>query len=337
MSLAGIVVLAATISPTPGWAAAEAANAPQPLRAHVVAIPTSLKGEQITSATLSGGGLLALGTAAGHLSILDQNLRAWRGGWEASAGSSKILRLAFSQDGTAIAGATSDALVVWRLDDRSVIKIPVKGRSPTAIALSSGGRFLAVTEFGISLFDVSSQRLVREFEQESADGGNGVYESVAFVPDATVVAAASLESIDAWDIKSGKRVQHWSCKCNVDGVALSVDAAMAVVGTADAHALLWELASGKVAKEKTMSAIEGDHTYGTAVDRAGALVAAGTASGWVVVWDTRSGVIIARAHPTSQPVIYVTSSDDGQLLLIEGQKAEYVIGSYDRWLMTLKP
>jgi WD40 repeat protein len=331
---ASLCLMGAIVSANSGSAAAEDAKARQPLGLQIIAIPSSIKGEEITSATLSGSGLLALGTAAGHLSIVDRNLRAWRGGWERRADPSAILGIAFSPDEAAIAAVTSDALVVWRLDDRTVVNIPVEV-SPSAMALSPGGRWLAVTHSGVSVFDVSSQRLVREFEQDLDDGGAGDYEAVAFTPDAAVVAAASDENIDAWDIESGEKVQHWSCQCGASGVAFSADAALAVVGTTDAHALLWELASGQILKDKTMSTLEGDRVYGAAVSLKGTLVAAGTASGSVVVWDTGSGVIVARAEPSNQPISRITSSDDGQMLLVEGQKAEYVRGSYDRWIMTL--
>jgi WD40 repeat protein len=166
-------------------------------------------------------------------------------------------------------------------------------------------------------------------------GGVGVYEDVAFAPDGGVVAAASLDSIDAWNIESGKRVRHWSCECGMDGVALSRDAALGVVGTADAHALLWEMASGKVVKDKTISTVEGDHVYGAAIGLKGALVAAGTANGSLVVWNTGTGVIIARANPSGRPITGVLSTDDGQVLLVEGQQADYVRGRHDHWLMRL--
>jgi len=328
---ASVCLMGAIVSPKSGSAAD--ATARQPLGLKIIAIPASIKGEEVTSATLSGSGLLALGTAAGHLSIVDRNLQAWRGGWERSAGSSAIDGLAFSQDEAAIAGVTGDALVVWRLDDQTAVKIPHKGSFP-AIALSRGGRLVAVGDFGVSVFDVSSRRLVREWGQDPAPGGTDVYEDVAFAPDAGVVAAANLDSIDAWNIESGKRVRHWLGD-GMDGVTLSRDAALGVVGTEDAHVLLWELASGKVVKDKTMSTVEGDHVYGTAIGLKGALVAAGTASGSLVVWDTVTGVIVARANPSGRPITGVVSSDDGQVLLVEGQQADYVRGRHDLWLMRL--
>ncbi|MFK4522181.1 WD40 repeat protein [Bradyrhizobium japonicum] len=307
-----------------------------PLGLQIKAIPSAIKGDQITSATLSGSGLLALGTASGKLSILDRKLRPWGGEWKRSADSSAIFRVSFSQDEAAIAGATLGAVFIWRLNDPTVVKmeIPLK-EAPPAMALSPGGRWLALANFDVFVFDVAGRRFVRKFEQDMKGGGISEYGHMAFSLDASVVVAASGDSIDAWNIESGKRVLNWSCNCGADGVTFSRDAALAVFGTGDARAVLVDLASETVLKYKSMSILEGDHVYGTAVSLKGTLVAAGTAGGAVVVWDTVSGVIIARAQPSGQPITRITSSDDGQLLLVEGQKAEYVRGSYDRWLMTL--
>jgi WD40 repeat protein len=313
---------------------ADTEKARQPFRIQNIEIPSSIRGEKVTSATLSGNGLLALGTAGGRVSIVDRNLRPWRGGWERSAAPSEISRLAFSYDGVALAAVTNEAVLVWRLDDQKVAKIPVK-KSPSAMALSSGGRWLAVAHFDISVFDVLGQRLVHQFKQEDQEGGNDVYDALAFTPDAAIVVAASVSITDAWNVESGKKVQHWSCECDANGVAFSSDAALAALGTGDAHALLWDVASAKLLKDKTVSVVAGDHVYGTAVSLKGTLVFAGTASGSLVIWDTRSGVIVARAELSGQPLVQVKSSDDGQILLVERQKAEYVRGSYDRWLITL--
>lgn len=333
---AGLCLLEATAPTNLGSAAAGEATAQQPLNPQLIALPSSIRGEEITSVTMSTSGLFALATAAGRLSIVDRDLRAWRGGWERSADSSPILRIAFSQDGAAIAGITKDAVFVWHVDDPAVTKMPIKVDPFSAMALSSGGRWLAVADFAVSVFDVSSHRLVRKFEQVPDEGGNSTYDDVAFTLDAPVVAAASVDNIDAWNIETGKRVQHWSCKCGADGVAFARDPMLAVVGTADAHALLWELASANVLKDKTMSVIDGDHVYGTTAILKGTLVAAGTASGWVVLWDTRSDTIVARVEaPTHQPITRITSSGDGEVLLVEGQKVEYVRGSYDRWRLML--
>jgi WD40 repeat protein len=315
------------------WASADSVRA-QILNLTITPLPSSIGGEKITSAEISGSGLLAFGTKTGRVLIFDRTLHAWHGGWKQSAGSSEILGIAFSQDEAAIAALNSDEVTVWRFDDPTPVKVPVEG-SVTAMALSSGGRLLALAHFDVSVIDVSSQRLVRQFEQQVAEGGSGTYEDVAFSSNSLVVAAASFDNIDQWHIESGKKVQHWECKCGADGVSLSANASLAAVGTTDAHALLWKQRIGEEVLDKTVSSVEGDHVYGIAVNPTGTLVAAGTASGSVVVWDVASDMIVARAAPTNQPIIRVTSSDDGQTLLVVGQKAESSQLDYDRWLVTL--
>src|SRR5439155_6944874 len=110
-------------------------------------------------------------------------------------------------DGVALAAVTNEAVLVWRLDDQKIAKIPVK-ESPSAMALSAGGRWLAVANFDIFVFDVLGQRLVHQFEQEMQEGGIGEYDALAFTPNAAIVVAASGSITDAWNVDSGKKVQH---------------------------------------------------------------------------------------------------------------------------------
>ena len=333
---ASLWAMEAIVLSSSGSEGTETEQARRPPSIQATPVPSSIHGEKVTSATLSGNGLLALGTARGRVSIVDRNLRAWSDGWERRAGpSEKIFSLAFSSDGVALAGTTNEARLVWRLDDQKVTKIPVKVDPFAPMALSPGGRWLAVASFNISVFDVLEQRPFRQFEEEMQEGGIGAYEALAFTPTAAVVVAASFESTDAWDVKSGKRVQPCSCGCGVNGVAFSRTAALVAFGTDDAHALLWDVASAKLLKDKTISVETGDHVYGTAVNLNGTLVAAGTASGSVVVWDTSSGVVVSRARLSAHPISRVTASDDGRILLVEGQKDPYERGNYDRWLITL--
>jgi hypothetical protein len=84
-----------------------------------------------------------------------------------------------------------------------------------------------------------------------------------------------------------------------------------------------------------MSVLDGDLVYGTAVSLNGTFVAAGTASGSVVVWNTVSGTIVGRAQLSDRPITGLASSDDGQILVAEGQKGDYMSDGHVRWLMTL--
>jgi WD40 repeat protein len=301
----------------------------------VLAIPSTLAGAKVTAAALRRDGLLALGTAQGRVVIVDRTLRGWRGGWERSAGPAAIAGLAFSPDGVAMAGVIAKSVLVWRLDDQTVATLPGSEEPPSAMALGPGGRRLAVANLEVSVLDVADQHLVRRFEQEMQDEGNDVYDALAFSPDGGIIAAAGVNTTDTWNLDTGRKLQHWSCQCDAAGVSFSRDATLAAVGTTEAHLLLWDVAAAKRVKEKTISALAGDHVYGTAINLKGTLVAAGTASGEVVVWDTTSGAIIGRTSLSGQPVSRITATDDGQLLLVEVQKLEYERWNYDRWLVTV--
>jgi WD40 repeat protein len=307
------------------------------LRLAIQTIPSSSGGDAVTAAGLSGEGLLALATSDGHVSIVDGALEPWQGGWERRAGTSPVSHLAFSPDGSALAAATSGALLVWRVDTQEETSIPIEG-VPSAIALSSEGRLLAATSFDILVFDVAAERLVTTFAQDVVTGGIGEYQSVAFSPDSQTVVAASLDGIDAWDLGTRERTRpSLPCACGADGSALTRDARLATFGTTDAHVLLWNVDSATLLADETVSAEPGDHVYGNAASLDGQYVLAGTASGRIVVWEPGTDVRIDQVRPSGQPIVRAEASDDGRVFLVEGQKADLDAepGERDRWLITI--
>ena len=298
-------------------------------------LPSVLDGQVVTAAGLSGGGLVALGTADGRVSMTDESLQPWRGGWERRAGGAPITHLAFSLDGTALAAATDGSFWVWRLDTEEENVIPATG-VPSAFALSADGRLLAATSFDIYVFDVAAGSLVASFVQEVPEGGAGEYEAVAFTPDSGTVVAASLAGIDAWSLETRTRAQP-SCECPGGGSTLSRDAALATFGTGDAHVLLWDVASAKLVADETISVVMGDHVYGTATSLDGAHVLAGTASGQIVAWAPGSDRRLGPIEPSGEPIVRIEASNDGRLFLVEGQKADFSAepGERDRWLVRI--
>jgi WD40 repeat protein len=317
-----------------------------PLAVDMIAVPRAINGEAITAATLSNSGLLALGTAGGHLVIVDSDLKPWRG-WKRSlptrdlgrsadpSGDQAIVALAFAPDEVAIAGVTNNRLIVWRVGDTGYSTMPVNG-DVTAMALSTGGHFVAMAKFDIVVIDAARLRIMQELQQPTDVGGNGTYTAVAFTPDIKTLVAAADSTVDTWDLPSGKNARHLSCRCVAEHAAFSANGSLAVFGTGDAHALLWDVAAGGVAKEKTISTVKGDHVYGVATSLNGSLVAAGTASGALAVWDTDTDVIKARAQPSERPITEITSDRDGKMLLVGIQSEPYVRGSPDRLLVTVR-
>lgn len=315
-------------------AAAESAEkTPQSFGLKTVEIPSSIHTEEITAATLSGKGLLALGTAKGHVLILDKDFRPWRDGMEVSVGTSEISDLTFSSNGTTVAGVMNKFPFVWHLGDQKPIYIPVSVDFPK-VALSADGHLLALANFNVAVIDLKRRTIIK-LERKMEAGGLSQYDAVAFTSGSALVIGAAAEGIDAWNIESGKNVQHWSCGCDSNGISISRTGGLAAVGTKGAHVLLWDLATAKLLEEKTISLEVGDHVYGTTVDLTGTLVAAGSASGSVAVWDTRSGAIVGRSQISPRPIVRLESSDDGQLILVYGQKEPYVRGRYDYWLVSL--
>jgi len=144
--------------------------------------------------------------------------------------------------------------------------------------------------------------------------------------------------VDVWDLTSGRLLHAFRCDCGADGVSLSHDGRLAVFGTNDAHVLVWNVTTERLLLDRTLSTVRGDHAYGSAARTDGAIVAAGTASGTVVLLDGRSGKTLNRLRlgRNPGPVVRLDLTDDGDDLLVEQQPndSNYRRGRLDRWVVT---
>jgi WD40 repeat protein len=330
---------------------------PTPLQMNTINIPASIHSETVTAIALGRNHLLALGTANGRVRIVDQQLRPLPK-WEWIVKGIFMDKLAFSPDGSVLAGVTDQGeLWTWRFssDESHVMKMKLS-EHVTAIALSPNGQRLVAVGFNVFVFDVQSGKLTRTFEQPTSSGGTGQYEAVAFTADSTAVVAVGLDQggsqtpqgeettgkggADTWTLTGPANTPptRLSCKCPTDGAAISHDGRVATFGTNDAHVVVWDAQRRSLIGDQTVSAQSGDHVYGTAVSADGKRVAAGTANGDLLLWDPTADFMLGRARFSGQPIVSIDLSDDGKLLLVEGQKenvGDSPLGARDRWLVTL--
>jgi WD40 repeat protein len=342
--------------------AAQERPRPAPLQIHAIGLPEAIQGETVTAVALGRGGLLAMGTANGRVRLVDRQLRPVPGR-EWTAKGFPVSKLAFSPDGSTLAGVTAQgALWIWHFSagEFHVMKQRLTGTDDVAaIALSSDGRRLAAVGFNVSVFDGRSGKLTATFEQPVPSGGTGQYTAVAFTPDATAVVAVGLDqggsetaqTDDGVEIQGKGGIHTWtltgsatapparqSCQCPADGAAITGDGHLASFGTNDAHVVVWDARQRRPIGEQTISAKPGDHAYGTAVSADGKRVAAGTASGDLAFWDPAADRMLGRTRFSGEPITRVEMTDDGTLVLVEGQKADVLnapVGASDRWLVTL--
>lgn len=335
---------------------------PAPLQIHATGLPEAIQGETVTAVALGRDGLLAMGTAGGRVRLVDRQLRPVPGR-EWIAKGFPVSKLAFSADGSTLAGVTAQGhLWTWRFaaGELHVMKKQLTGTDDvSAIALSSDGQRLVAVGFNVWVFDGRSGKLTATFEQPVPSGGTGQYDAVAFTADTTAVVAAGIDQggsetvqgDDGGEVQGKGGVHIWrlagsatapparqSCQCPADGAALTDDGRFATFGTSDAHVVVWDARQRRPLGEQTISAEPGDHVYGTAVSADGNRVAAGTANGKLALWDPAADRMLGRTRFSGEPITRVEMSDDGKLVLVEGQKAnvlEAPVGAGDRWLVTL--
>jgi WD40 repeat protein len=138
----------------------------------------------------------------------------WRSLGELSCGSS-VLIVALSADGRYCAGAGATNVWLWETTTRRLLQQwPASdiGSWVSPMAFSPDGRFLAVGETNVTLWDVLSGAKARTLESESPFASNEGIIGLAFSPDGETLAAGSYvglrgkpaPTIGIWDVSTGK-------------------------------------------------------------------------------------------------------------------------------------
>ncbi|WP_017582758.1 WD40 repeat domain-containing serine/threonine protein kinase [Nocardiopsis valliformis] len=176
----------------------------------------------------------------------------------------------------------------------------------SAVSYSPSGEFLATAcwDGGVRLWSADSRDLVTRYK-----GHRGPVYALAFSSDGASIATASADrSVKLWDTFSGRRLGSHAYRGAVTSVVFSPDSQMLAVAEEDRGASLLSLSGAWSA------ALEGGGTEVNAVafTADGAVLAAGTRGGDVVLWDVHLGVQLhSFAHPG--PVMSVTFSPNGNI------------------------
>ncbi len=168
-----------------------------------------------------------------------------------------VKRLAFSPDGSRVAGVTAAGVMVWTVKGgRSRLLIPAHG-SFADLTFSPDSRNLIVGACGcppdalegVRIYDASTGRLLRRLP------GTRLMQAVELSPDGSRLATADWElgggagksSVQIWDVPSWRRVRTIAA---LDGVqlsslAFSPDGNELAVGGTDGTAGMWSLKTGE--------------------------------------------------------------------------------------------
>ncbi|GAB4430412.1 MAG: hypothetical protein Kow0031_11260 [Anaerolineae bacterium] len=165
------------------------------------------------------------------------------------------------------------------------------------------------------LWDAASGRQLQEFR-----GHEDEVNSVAFAPDGrTVLTGSADRSARLWDVKTGQELRQFS---EPDGSGVSVafaqDGQSALTGSYLGGVLhRWDVETG--ALQQTFTTSDAPEINGVAFSPDGRQVAAALGVGQIVrLWDTASGELLQTFTGSSDGVLAVAFSPDGQTLVSGG-------------------
>jgi WD40 repeat protein len=232
--------------------------------------------------------------------------------------------VAFSPDGTKVASDATTArddvsgnLSLWSFPDGHLIKqLPVQ---PTAI---SGDWKYYASSHGVGEMETGKSLISL---------GTNVYAGYSFSPDSRYVAESSSNNgihnshIRLIELASGKQVSSFG-RHSAFSMAISPDGVTLATGHWDV-VTLWNMLTGK--REAVLRGF-GRYVYGLAFSRDGKLLAAGTDSGGLQIWNVQSHTKLHSLDFDGGYVSQPAFSPDGRLVAVG------IYGTGTVWLVNVR-
>ena len=223
-----------------------------------------------------------------------------------------VISVAYSPDGTTLAGGSSDSTVQLWDAVSGAPKATLTGHTGavTSVAYSPDGATLAT---GSRDSTVWLRDAVSGAPKATLTGHTGYVNSVAYSPDGTTLASGSSDStVRLWDAVSGAPKATLTGHTDaVNSVAYSPDGATLATRSGDHTVRLWDAVSG--APKATLTGHR-DRVWSVAYSPDGTTLATVSRDGTVRLWDAVSGTPKATLTGHTGAVNSVAYSPDGTTL-----------------------
>ena len=217
----------------------------------------------------------------------------------------RVFTLAFSGDGAYF--AYTDRSNINAQDTASgqqVFTLGIQEADLNSFAFSPDSHLLASAQ---TIWDVQNQQVLQRFE-------SSLFLHPAFSPDGALLAMSGVQPIEIWDVASGQLVQTFEGQAdNLSfGIVFSPDGALLADSGRNGRITLWDVASGKVARQLSRDGAQND-VHDIAFSPDGKLLVSVGTDYMVRLWDVTSGqTLYTMFH--NNGLYGVAFSPDGKLV-----------------------